>query len=342
MSVSGSPFQYNPDKLPDSEFEPGSFEHIVVGNEGRALDYRRTPVRIREIRESSGLIILEILDFEDKGNTWEVPFETLGTFQFALGSTRAEARNRARFETIAERLNRPLQVACEPHSRNAALSDLLEAEQDALQWVRLRSTGRKAGVRVDFSCTDGLDALYGDTTSYMRHYDLAENEARFAADYACKFHYSENVKAQRLVIAEMGFVPYDGTILREERELEGRFSRPRRREHILRRMAFMRTLYKELGVESVLVYRGIHCAALPTRPPNRTFVSSTTNLAVAESLACFREPTNDNRPGYKVGVLMSQNVPLERLFMTYVETAQMNSPYKESEVVLLYNADEGF
>ena len=104
----------------------------------------------------------------------------------------------------------------------------------------------------------------------------------------------------------------------------------------------MRALYKELGLESVLVYRGIHCAALPTRPHNRTFVSSTTNLAVAESLACFREPSYDNRPGYTVGVLMSQEVPLERLFMTYMETAQMNSPYQESEVALLYSADEGF
>ena len=135
---------------------------------------------------------------------------------------------------------------------------------------------------------------------------------------------------------------YDGTILREERELEGRFSRIRRQEHILRRLGFVRALYKELGLHSVLVYRGIHCAGLPTRPRNRTFVSTTTNLAIAESLACFREPSNENKPGYKVGVLMSQKVPLERVFMTYMETAQMNSPYKESEVVLLYGADEGF
>ena len=85
----------------------------------------------------------------------------------------------------------------------------------------------------------------------------------------------------------------------------------------------MRALYKELGVETVLVYRGIHCVDLPTRPSNRTFVSSTTNLAVAESLACYREPVNENKAGYKVGVLMSQRVPLERVFMTYMETAYL-------------------
>lgn len=160
MGTWTSPYQYNPDRLPDSAFEPGSFAHIVVGNEGRALDYRRTPVRITEVKESSGLIILEILDFEDKGNTWELPFEGLGKFQFALGSIRAEEKDCARYERIAETLNTPLKIACEPDARNAALSDLRDAEQDALQWIRFRSAGLKAGVRVDFSRIDGLDVLY--------------------------------------------------------------------------------------------------------------------------------------------------------------------------------------
>ena len=143
-------------------------------------------------------------------------------------------------------------------------------------------------------------------------------------------------------MAETGLVPYVGTILREARELEGRFSRSRRREHIVRRIAWVRTLYRELGVESVLVYRGIHCAGLPTRAINRTFVSTTTDMTVAESLACFREPMNVNKPGLRIGVLMSQAAALERLFMTYMETAQMNSPYRESEVVLLYSSEDVF
>ena len=39
---------------------------------------------------------------------------------------------------------------------------------------------------------------------------------------------------------------------------------------------------------------------------------------------------------------MSQRVPLERVFMTYMETPQMNHPYRESEVVLLFDATEAF
>ena len=71
-------------------------------------------------------------------------------------------------------------------------------------------------------------------------------------------------------------------------------------------------------------------------------MSTTTDVAVAESLACFKAPTNVNKPGLTIGVLMSQAVALERLFMTYMETAQLNSPYRESEVVLLYSSEDVF
>lgn len=262
-----SPFQYNPDKLPDCRFEPGCLAHVVVGNEDRALDYRRTPVRIREVRYSSGLMVLEILDFEDRGNTWEIPFEDVRRFQFASGATRAGLRERSRLETVVHTLNRPLEIACDRDVRSATLSAVEDAEREAAQWVKRRSVARRSG-RIDFSTNAG--------------------------------------------------------------------------EHIVRRIAWVRALYRELGVDSVLVYRGIHCAGVPTRPINRTFVSTTTAVTVAESLACFREPTNVNKPGLRIGVLMSQAAALERLFMTYMETAQMNSPYRESEVVLLYSSEDVF
>lgn len=116
----------------------------------------------------------------------------------------------------------------------------------------------------------------------------------------------------------------------------------RRREHVIRRLAFVRAFYAEAGVASVVLYLGIHGAGLPTRPRNRTFVSATTNPAIAESLACLRELSNDNNPGRKVGVIMSQDIPMDRMFMTYMETRRMNDPYVESEAVLLHDPDEAF
>ena len=342
MNHKNSPYRYNPDRLPDSHFEKGSFDHLVVGNEGRALDYRRTPVGVREIREGSGLVILEILDFEDKGNTWEIPLEDVGSFQFALESKHPDPNARSRYEAISERLNRRMEIACMENSRSRTDAEVAEAEREAREWLRLHSKALREGVRPDFSRNQGLVPLYEDIEAYMKHHDLGENESTFAAHYVCKFHYSESVKAQRIAIAEMGLVPYQGKILREEREIQGRFSKERRREHVIRRLAFVRAFYAEAGVASVVLYRGIHSAGLPTRPRNRTFVSATTNPAIAESLACLREPSNDNNPGRKVGVLMSQDIPMDRVFMTYMETRRMNDPYVESEAVLLYDPDEAF
>ncbi len=93
--------------------------------------------QFKDIREPSGLILLEILDFEDKGNTWEIPFETLGHFQFALSSTRADVRDRARYGIIAERLNKPLAIACEPR--------VLKVESDEIV-----AAAKKNGVPVEY------------------------------------------------------------------------------------------------------------------------------------------------------------------------------------------------
>ena len=38
------------------------------------------------------------------------------------------------------------------------------------------------------------------------------------------------------------------------------------------------------------------------------------------------------------GVLLRQVVPVERLFMTYLETGAMNRHYKEAEAVLIFEA----
>ena len=75
-------FESDPDRAPDSDFEPGSASHLCVGNEGRLLDSRRTPVRVKDVWYETGLAGVEILAFEDRGAVWDVPFEEVGKYQF--------------------------------------------------------------------------------------------------------------------------------------------------------------------------------------------------------------------------------------------------------------------
>jgi len=67
-------YQTAADPAPDSEFEPGELDHLVVGNAGRLLDPRRTPVTVVGIRLEVGTFVVRLEAFEDKGARWEVPF----------------------------------------------------------------------------------------------------------------------------------------------------------------------------------------------------------------------------------------------------------------------------
>lgn len=337
-----NPYQTDPNRLPDSLFEEGSLHHLVVGNEARVLDYRRTPLRVRELKESSGLAVMEILDFEDVGNTWDVPFEDISSFQFAIESKRADIKDLARYEASVAWLNRQTSITCDQDARRATLSELAEAEREAALWLGAQSASPCTVPRLEFSRRTGFAGLFNTLDLYMEHHGLADLEATFASHYVSKLHYSEFVKAHRIAIAEMGLVPYTGSILRDDAVLEGAFNRSQRRKHVIRRLGFVRALYSGLDIFPLLLYRGLHSPGFPQPTRNETFVSATTNLEIAEALSCFREPSNPNKEGYRVGVLMSQRIALERVFMTFVETPQMNHPYRESEVVLLYDEAEAF
>jgi hypothetical protein len=81
--------QFNSDMAPDTDFLPGTLVHLVPGNRGRMLDPRRTPIQILALRPEFGTFVWEILDFEDRGAHWELPFEKVVRFQFARESLSA-------------------------------------------------------------------------------------------------------------------------------------------------------------------------------------------------------------------------------------------------------------
>ena len=61
-------------------------------NEGRLLDFRRTPVRIERLSDETGLATIQILAFEDQGARWDVAYEDVGEYQFKKGCSKALLR----------------------------------------------------------------------------------------------------------------------------------------------------------------------------------------------------------------------------------------------------------
>jgi hypothetical protein len=146
-------FQFDPNRAPDTDFEPGELHHLCVGNEGRLLDFRRTPVRVIRLCDETGLATVEILAFEDKGALWDLPYEEVGKYQFNRGSPRASAEALGRIEREAARLNRQVEIPCESSQRDETLA-AISREPARHGGLLHRSSRRKdRAARSTCSCT---------------------------------------------------------------------------------------------------------------------------------------------------------------------------------------------
>jgi hypothetical protein len=72
----------DPDARPDTDFVRGELRHLVIGNRGRLLDARRTPITTTAVTPETGASNSEIGAFEDAGAGWELPLDEVRRFQF--------------------------------------------------------------------------------------------------------------------------------------------------------------------------------------------------------------------------------------------------------------------
>jgi hypothetical protein len=314
-------YQFDPHMKPDADFHPGDLKFLVRGNTARLLDPRRTPLRVVEIREALGLFVVEILDFEDRGARWELPFEDAGGLQFTKDSAEANSQEISRFRDVIARLDQPLHVPI----------NVLERPKSDEKIASLRASIRtptQFGEKPDFSSNTGNPRVWADFQAYMKQQDLWDLEQRFAAQYVSNPHSGEFIKGHQIVLAELGFVPFQGKKIRDPELFNGASNKERRVQHILHRLAFIREMFEAFGIASVVLYRGASYQQGEEQRSKKTFVSATFSREVA--LSHF-----DGLGMRSDGILVRQTVPIQRLFMTYLETAQMNQQYKEAEAILL-------
>jgi len=280
----------DPDPAPDRDFLPGELGHLVVGNPGRLLDARRTPVTLMRVDPDRGAFEVEIGAFEDARACWELPLEDVGRLQFARDETVARIE-RARREVGVEL---PARVD-------------LPARMEA-----------RAGDPELFALLDEVMIARG----------VADLEQRFATTFVSNPRSGEFVKAHAIVLAELGLCPYRGKVVRDPGVFEGPCSRARRAAHLVARLAFTRELWSSVGVESVTLYRGAAVDGPLPEPVPSSFVSATFSREVAT--AHF-----EGGPATRTAVLWRQRVPVGRLFMTFLETREMNRRFSEAEAVLI-------
>jgi hypothetical protein len=320
----------DPGRAPDSAFEPGALRHLVVGREGRLLDPRRTPVRVVGLHLAHGHFEVEVRAFEDAGARWLIPVESCAGYQFAPGED-ATPEALAALEDVVRRLDRPLALAADPAARVETRRRLAAERAAAARWLdERRASQLDLAARIR---TREVDArIAGLLEEWLARAGLAELDAAFAATWVSNPRSGELVKGHAIVVAELGLCPFAGSVVRDPELFHGAASKERRAEHLLRRMGFVQALLARAPSAPPL-YRGMHFEGAASPRRLASFVSATFSLEVAT--ANFAGGAGSS------GVLLRQPLPLERLFMTFLETRALSRSFREAEAILVGPAGDG-
>jgi hypothetical protein len=329
VAMSPNWFQFDPNRAQDTDFEPGELHHLCVGNEGRLLDFRRTPVQVGGVCDETGLATIEICAFEDTGALWDLPYEEVHQYQFKTGSPRASAEAVGRFEWAAARLNRQVAIPCETSRRDETLAAISVEGERAGEWLASHSQFIQSAQALPQGEAEGSPLLYADTKDYMAQRGFGDLEALFTRQYVSTLN-NETVKAHRIAVAQLGLAPYVGKILRDPAQTVGALCIERRTGHIIARMGFVQAVFERAGQRQVVLYRMESCEGpLRRRRSGETaLVSASFRMDIVQEMSGWAEPK-------RTVAIYRQAVPVERVLMTYLETEAMNHPFREGEAVLL-------
>jgi hypothetical protein len=329
-------YQSNKDRLPDTEFVPGTIALLVEGNYCRLLDGRRTPGTVERYFDDSAMFRWRILDFEDEGKYWDVPAEGVTRYQFTKDAKRLDAERIKRIEASIQKYQRSLTIEAVEEEKHQTESDIKAVENAITEWLRSNSVFFRDQEQLDLKSGTAPKSLAEDLIRYMRSVRMEGIEGRTADSMVLNPNSGEWIKGMAIVLAEMGLVPYRDKIPRT-RDIFGGLGRTEdRRNYLTHRLAFVRAYFRLLGIKEVTLYRGMATEwEWGKRPSSRTFVSFTFSIKVAGS-HCDFDLSSDKRHSY----LLKRTLPVEELFMTSLETEAMNKQYREAEALVLYHEED--
>ncbi len=325
-----SVYQRDPEMAPDEAFVPGELALLVPGNNCRLLDPRRTPGTVEQVQVEHGMFRWRITAFEDTGKAWDVPIEDVVRYQFEPNAARLgdeqvdELREQAAHFQAWKAIEPSLEAQRQTERRIAALAG------EADRWLAAHASFSGSEASINWASRRGPSALCDDLLAYLGQHGLGDLERRTAELTVLNRRSGEWMKGMEILLAEMGLLRFRDRIPRTPDIFEGEGTRELRRRYLLHRLAFVRAAFARLGLTQVVLYRGASAEQGWRRRQVRGLVSMTFSLRVARALADF-----DRKSAQQHAFLVKQTVPIERLLMTYLETAAMNEQYLEAEALVL-------
>ena len=322
--------EFDNNMLPDSAFISAEIKHLVKGNKGRMLDGRRTPGYIEDYFPTTAMFRWRITAFEDNGNCWDLPAESIIQFQLTPDSatlsvdTVAEIKNRIKHFSQIIDIHSPLQHEGLNASQAAATS-----------WLSAHADKKHLTSSIDLSSRHGSKYAASLLSSYMQQLGFLHLEDRTAQEIVLNPN-SEWMKHIRIALAELGVVPYHGTIIRDEMLLALSGGLDQLKNYLFARLGFVRALFSMLGMKEIIVYRGMASEGEWLINYQKSLTSWTFSQEVAFAFADFAADHS-----FKNGYIFKRTLPISSVFMTYIETTAMNQQYKEAEAILFYNQQNG-
>lgn len=319
-------YRSDPAAEPDSKFLTGDLALAVAGNRGRLRDARRTPLSLTAVDPVHCEIEVRIDAFEDRGARWRLPVWEITRLQLALESQRASPAAIAELRRAVERLNRPLLIKADAAA--TARTRRRVEEQRALVRAELESVDVRIDLEASVQRREGEPRLYRALERCLAAQHLTELDRRFCEMMVSNPHSGELIKGHAIVLAELGLCRFEGTIVRDPDLFDEPWSRSRRAEHLIARLAFTQELWANGIGQPLTLYRAAAVdGPLPPRRP-ASFVSCTFSERVADEHFAGGATTRS-------AVKWRDAVDLERLLMTFLETAAFNERFKEAEAVLV-------
>lgn len=316
---------------PNDLFETGTLAHLVPGNRGRVLDGRRTPGYIESYDPNSATFVWRITGYKDQGRCWEMPAEYVNCFQFRKDSPKLPANRvsalQAACDHFSQRLNIPLPLQI-PEATQTALKD---ATQAAADWLGQHSDFFRQYSVLPLSAQTGAPLLYDDLECYLSQQGVLSLEQRTADDYVLNPWSGEWLKGMKIVLAELGLIGYQGTIPRKPDVFFGLGDKALRKQYIFARCGFVQALFRQAGLKEVPLYRGMASESDFFETPS-SLLSATFSPQTALEFASLPDSPNEIRSSYCVKF----TCPVSSLFMTFLETRQLNEKHQEQEAILFY------
>lgn len=323
--------QYDDKMRPDQQFITGDLSFLVEGNHGRLLDGRRTTGFIEKYDPASAMFKWRITKYEDKGTYWDMPAEAIVNFQFEKDAKRLEQGQIKIIREQIEQFKEKLVIKVEESQRKKT-EDRIKTQKKVIdKWLGENSLFFKSNQTIDFSTFQGVEMLSRDLQEYMKAVNLSKIEEKTANLVALNPNSGEWIKGMEIVLAEIGLVPYHGKIPRTEDIFSGIGRKENRREYLINRLAFIQSYFSLFKLTEVVLYRGMSTEQRWLELP-RSLLSCTFKLEVAQAFSDFVSKSK-----YKNSYLLKMTCPVERLFMTFLETEALNRQYKEAEALVLYH-----